>query len=347
MSYLRGFRTAIKRLLSGTLYYTGLTVLLLRPRLASQGLVLMYHRVLPVQDSEKSSSSESIVVTPATFARHLKALQRHFTFVTPAEFEEWWQGRRSFPKAPCLITFDDGWKDNSVHAHPILRAAGAPAVIFLPTEYIGSQRTFWQERLTGMLENLGRHPRLASHPLVKNLGLHGIFQNNDTIRAKQARDTARNFKSYTPEEINSIVSDVTDLVHTEIGPVEPSTIDAHLNWHEVQTMQADNVHFGSHAITHRILTRLDGRETQTELCESRRILEQKLGTGVHTLAYPNGDHDSETCRLAQECGYHMAFTTVPGWVKQGDDPYRLRRINIHEGAHRHVHALYASILGVF
>ena len=347
MQLIRFVRSNTKLLIAIALYYSGLLGLLIRRRYAQQGLVLLYHRVLPESVSARSHSSNAIIVTPTTFTRHLRVLRRHFNFVSPFEFEEWWQGKRYFSKPPCLISFDDGWKDNLEYALPILRAANAPAIIFLPTDYIGTGRVFWQERLSGLLDILGRHPELRSHPLVARLTLDDVFQQDALARSNQSRDVARRFKTHTPEQIDSIVTEVADLVRTVTGPVEPASIDAYLNWQDVQTMLPENIHFGSHAVTHRILTRLDTATLQNELSTSKQILERQLGKAVRMLAYPNGDHDETTCRIAHESGYSLAFTTVPGWVQPGVDPYRLKRINIHEGGHRYTALLYASILGVF
>lgn len=347
MHLIRFFRSSTKLLIAIALYYSGLLGLLLRWRYAQQGVVLLYHRVLPESASVLSHSSNAIVVTPATFARHLQLLRRHFSFVSPLEFEEWWQGKRRFSKPPCLISFDDGWKDNIEFAQPILRAARVPAIIFLPTDYIGTGRVFWQERLSGLLDTLGRHPELRSHPLVARLALDAVFQQDAIVRSRQSRDVARRFKTHTPEQIDTIVAEVAELVRTATGPVEPASIDAYLNWQDVQTMLNEDIHFGSHAVTHRILTRLDTHAVGNELSTSKQILERRLGKPVRMLAYPNGDHDETTCQTARESGYSFAFTTLPGWVQPGVDTYRLKRINIHEGAHRYTALLYASILGIF
>ncbi len=347
MSRLRHLRSLTKLLISAALYYSGWLVAVLRRRYADQGLVLLYHRVLPEHESARSYSSDAIMVTPATFARHLRALRRHFSIIGPQDFEAWREGKRHFPKPPCLITFDDGWKDNLVHAGPILRDQQVPAVIFLPTDYIGTGHVFWQERLSALLDTLGQHPELRTHTLVARLALDDVFQRDAVTRSRLARDHARRFKSYTPEQIDAVVKEVATLIHSTVGPVEPATVDAYLDWPDVQAMQSFGIHFGSHAVSHRILTRLDAATVSKELSESKRILEERLQQPVRTLAYPNGDHDGNTCHLARESGYALAFTTVPGWVKPGDDPYRLKRINIHDGAHRHTPVLYAAILGVF
>ena len=60
------------------------------------------------------------------------------------------------PDMSCLVTFDDGWWDNFEHALPILRDRGVPAAVFVATDYIGSERCFWQERLNRLLFRAAR-----------------------------------------------------------------------------------------------------------------------------------------------------------------------------------------------
>ena len=65
---------------------------------------------------------------------------------------------------------------------------------------------------------------------------------------------------------------------------------------------------GAHTHTHRVLATLDPGEQRRELLQGKRILEERLGGRVHSLAYPVGRRDSfgeETKRLAREAGYAM------------------------------------------
>lgn len=339
-------RYPIKLLAAAALYYTGLLNLYLRFRYRNHALVLLYHRVLTDTERRQSHSSESIIVTPATFERHLRLLRRHFTIVDPDGFVEWLRNGRQTSKPPCLITFDDGWKDNRTNALPILHSLNVPVVIFLPTAYIGTGNLFWQERFSHLLEVLGRHPALRSHPLVSRHGLGDMFVSNAKVRLRRARFLARSFKNHGAGTIESIIAEVTELLRMSGIDIPRSDIDAYLSWDDVQELRRTHVHFGSHAVSHRILTLLDPQSVYDELASSRRQLEQRLQQPPALLAYPNGNHDDISCRIARESGYQFAFTTVPGWVSPQDDRFRLPRINIHEGAHRHTPLFLASLLRV-
>lgn len=336
-------RYHIKLFLAASLFYSGALILILRWRLRHRGVVLLYHRVLPEKEREQSFSSRSIIVSPDTFERQLRFLRRHFSVVGPEEFRDWLLNGRDHPLPPCLITFDDGWKDNLTHAGPILKAQKLPAVIFLPTGYIGTGKTFWQERLSRLLFRLGQQPALRQHPVVARHGLAALFGGGRAELAELAGTLARSFKGLQPRDIDNLVDEVAAALAVSD---DAGDADTFLSWDDVQTMRMDGIAFGSHTVNHSILTHLEPDAVAKELTESRRVLEQRLSMPVQLLAYPNGNHDAGTCAQARQAGYRLAFTTVRGRVARGDDPMTLRRINIHEGAHRHLPLFCASILGV-
>ena len=340
-------RYSIKLLGAGGLYYSGLLHFYLRWRARNCGVVLLYHRVLTEAERAATFSSTAIIVSPTTFERQLRFLRRHFTVVGPEEFHDWLSGKHRYQRPPCLITFDDGWQDNLDHAHPRLKAEGMPALIFLPTAYIGSGKSFWQERLSRLLYRLGQQPLLQEHPLVARYNWEDLFSAQGAELIERAGNLARTFKIRSLQEVDTIITEVSAALAAFPKKDEHADVDIFLSWEAVREMRTNGIHFGSHTVTHPILTQVDAATVKTELHESRRTLEQRLQTPVRLLAYPNGNHDAQTCQQAREAGYDLAFTTVPGWVQPGDDPMRIRRHNIHEGAHRHLPLFFATLLNVF
>lgn len=344
MHFRNRLRYSIKLILASILFYSGLLSLLLRWRLRDRAVVLLYHRVLPEAESAQSFSSKAIIVSPVAFAQHLRFLQRHFSVLDPEEFSAWLLDGREYPRPPCLITFDDGWKDNLTHARPALKAENLPAIIFLPTDYIGTGKVFWQERLSRLLFRLGQQPTLREHPLIARYGLSDLYTAKPSELAARAGALAQTFKYREPEIAENVIAEVSSAL---AGQDDRADIDTYLSWEDVQAMRLDGIAFGSHTVSHRILTQIDPRAVSEELTESKRVLEQRLNTPARFLAYPNGNHDADTCNRARLAGYALAFTVVPGVVARGDDPMRLRRYNIHGGSHRNLPLFCMSLLGVF
>jgi peptidoglycan/xylan/chitin deacetylase (PgdA/CDA1 family) len=88
------------------------------------------------------------------------------------------------------------------------------------------------------------------------------------------------------------------------------------------------VEIGSHATTHRLLSRVPREELEEELRGSADTFE-KLGLPrPRSLAYPHGDWSPEVAQAAAEAGYEVAFTVDPKAVECGSHRYALPRIEV-------------------
>jgi len=91
--------------------------------------VLMYHHVSPTPGG--------ITTSPENFEAHIAWLVRHgYRSLSAAQFADHLAGQPA-PEKSVLITFDDGYLDNWVYAHPILQRHGMRAVMFLVTGWAG------------------------------------------------------------------------------------------------------------------------------------------------------------------------------------------------------------------
>jgi GT2 family glycosyltransferase/peptidoglycan/xylan/chitin deacetylase (PgdA/CDA1 family) len=98
---------------------------------------------------------------------------------------------------------------------------------------------------------------------------------------------------------------------------------------QVREMQKHGVRFGSHTMTHPSLPGLNDCQLKAELCDSKKMLEDLLGTEVSTLAYPSGEANRRVRAAVIEAGYKQAFSTKPGW-NTWEDPFDIHRTEINE-----------------
>ena len=91
--------------------------------------VLMYHHVSP--------SPGLVTVSPDTFRAHMAWLAAHGYCTVGCDDLAAFLAGDPLPAKSVLITFDDGYLDNYVYAHPALREHGLHAAIFLVTGWIG------------------------------------------------------------------------------------------------------------------------------------------------------------------------------------------------------------------
>ena len=91
--------------------------------------VLMHHHVTP--------AGGRIAVTPQNFESQIAWLARSgWTSLTMAQLAGFLRGQ-PVPRKSVLITFDDGYLDNWVHAHPVLQRYGMHAVVFVVSGWLG------------------------------------------------------------------------------------------------------------------------------------------------------------------------------------------------------------------
>lgn len=91
--------------------------------------ILMYHHVSP--------NPGLVTVSPAAFRAHMEALVKAGWNTAGLRMVEAFFAGEPVPAKTCIVTFDDGYLDNGVHAAPVLAELGMKAVIFTVTGWMG------------------------------------------------------------------------------------------------------------------------------------------------------------------------------------------------------------------
>lgn len=100
-----------------------------------------------------------------------------------------------------------------------------------------------------------------------------------------------------------------------------------VDWGRIAEMRASGlVDFYSHTVSHAMCDRADPEAVAEELGRSKRVLEERLGRPCPYLCWPFGKFSKEAVALARETGYRALFTTRPGVVREGTDPFDIPRI---------------------
>jgi poly-beta-1,6-N-acetyl-D-glucosamine N-deacetylase len=83
-----------------------------------------------------------------------------------------------------------------------------------------------------------------------------------------------------------------------------------LTWEQLREMSKDPlVTIAAHSVTHPPdLRTLTDTQLQTEIVQSKQILEQELGIPIHYFTYPEGKYDARVAQLVEAAGYQAAFT---------------------------------------
>jgi len=345
---------ALKRIVAGALFYSGVLRLYQLTAMRRRAVVLMYHRVLTADERARTGSHPALVVDAATFAMHMSLLSRWFTVIGVDELAGRMARGEPLRSRSCLITFDDGWRDNFTNALPVLRRHRLPALIFLPVNFIGRRRLFWQESLTHALmrvvAEMKRAPtrRAAFEALLAPLGLTRVLDIDAADSRPYVIDTITTQKGIEPAVVDRLVRDIDAALAAggEPAAADPTIVDGFMDWQEVEEMGRAGIAFGGHGAEHRLLTFVSPAEVESEIRESKAVMDARFAATAPTFSYPNGYLTPDIAAQVERAGYRLAFSTARGFVTSGDDRFTVHRLNIHEGVTNTAPLFYAKVLGV-
>jgi peptidoglycan/xylan/chitin deacetylase (PgdA/CDA1 family) len=154
--------------------------------------VVLYHRV----DDAICGEPEGLTVTRRTFERHLRMYRDHFQVISVTGMLDLLERGVGLEEWTVVITFDDGYRDNVLHAAPLLRKYGLPACFFLTAGYLETGHQFeWDARdgVRTVLMNWAEARDLAAGGF--EIGAHSL-RHADLGRASldEARQEARRSK---------------------------------------------------------------------------------------------------------------------------------------------------------
>lgn len=285
--------------------------------------ILCYHRVLP-EISHNSYYSSAIAVSQ--FSEQMDYLRRHYE-VLPLEEALLRLDAGTLPRRAVSITFDDGYRELMDAAFPVLWDLRLSAMVFLIVEHVGTDLPFWWEDVAFRLKIMDRE---AAAECLRAVDLQISDRRPDRIAE------AINALKAIPNELREkFLCDLRISMGTRLFS------RMSLSWEEVRKAQAWGVSFGSHSLTHPILSLLGDAALDREMRVSRETIESMTGAPCSLLAYPHGDQDDRVRAAALRAGYRWAVTMERGQNRPRTNPLALRRHPVYAHYHHHV---FAAIL---
>jgi len=259
------------------------------------------------------------------FTNHLKVIMSRFRLINIQELVDLVESA-SIPVEPlAMITFDDGYVDNFTKSLPILKSFGATATFFLPTNYIENRQIPWWEEVAWIVRNTKRKT-ISLSSLEKPLRI-------DSLKADDSiRQVLRYFKDDKELTIDEKMMNLKKDCEQEFDFKDD--ISLFMSWDQVRQLQTEGMDIGSHTCSHRILSHQGQVDQKSELCDSKKMIEEQIGSKIYAFAYPVGGADSyssDTCRSVKESGYKVAFTFPLGGGKTINPalkPFEIPRLSL-------------------
>ncbi len=270
-------------------------------------VVLAYHRIMDVDDNYPFDI-ELISASCKQFDEQMAFVSRNFVPVSIEQVVNCYINNLKLPKKSILITFDDGFADNYKNAFPILKKYNVPATIFLSTDFISSDNTLWFDRLSYFIMNY-------DEGLMK-VAVREKFKVNCTAKSRrQILEEVMEYVKIIPnsdrEKLLKELYEEFDFSYSENHMHYSET----LNWQQIKEMDESCVSFGSHTLSHPILSQLDAAELTHELTESKKVIEKNINHSIDTIAYPVGTRSAfneEVISESRLAGYKLGFSYLSG-----------------------------------
>lgn len=179
----------------------------------------------------------------------------------------------------------------------------------------------WEHRLSLSVDLLLRQVRAVQRLGSVHVTFDDAFRNIEpAVDALLARDlpvtifvcTGFADRGGAPLEIGELAGDDPEQLAT-------------MTWDDLRRLDARGARVQSHGVAHAHLTALSDDELERELAESKRRIEEELGSECVDFAYPYGQRDERVREAVRAAGYERAYALA---AKRGD-PYQLPRVDLY------------------
>ena len=276
----------------------------MKPLAQGVGAILMLHHVRPWRD-RAFAPNRGLEITPEFLDEAIVATRAAGFEIVPldeaARRLEAGAGARPF----AVLTFDDGYRDNLVHALPVLERRRAPFTLYVVPGFAERRARLWWVELEQAIARLDA------------VELDGAVLRCASARQKSAAFATIYWRLRGGSEAR-LLSTIAALCDRAGVDARAFVDELCLDWREIATLAAHPLcTIGAHTMTHPRLALHDEAAAMGEIAESRAVIEAKLGAPALHFAYPVGDATSAGPRdfaLARAAGFCTAVTTRKGLI---------------------------------
>jgi glycosyltransferase involved in cell wall biosynthesis/peptidoglycan/xylan/chitin deacetylase (PgdA/CDA1 family) len=291
-----------KIVLSYILYYSGIIRIYSRI-FPTKTKILAYHSI-----NTQPNSMQGMVQNVKNFEHQMRYLKDNFRVISLTDLCRLLKNGKGLPKNSVVITFDDGYRDNYLNAYPILRKYKLPATLFLTTHPVETQEPLFFDALC-----YGIFTTLQKIVNFQDLGLSKYLLDKKILQLKAIKEINNFSKQMTFQEKSRFLHILSDRLKVDFEELKAMRL--YLSWDEVMEMSRDGIEIGAHTKTHTQLASMPDEELQSEILDSRDIIEKRLGEKVFSFAYPFGstiDFDHRTKEVVKNAGFECACSLIRG-----------------------------------
>jgi peptidoglycan/xylan/chitin deacetylase (PgdA/CDA1 family) len=292
-------------------------------------LILSYHRVVGDYAAEEHNSLNTLNIERETFRKHLEALHETHDIVSLEDAMLVLNGSRAATRDVAVITFDDGYRDVYTHAFPVMRELRVPAVVYVPSAFMGTSRRLGHDRLYAALRSMEDRGLSAISVGVGRQGQHFLLEALDG-GANAFIALERLIARFPTPDLLDLASELESRLGLNYEGVSDGQLP--MTWEMLREMDAAGVITGAHTADHTVLTNQRLDDARREIAQCKQVLEKNVRRPVKHFAYCNGFYSAGVAQALKAEGFISAVTTEDMPNVPGVDPYALKRKVLWEGS---------------
>lgn len=296
--------------------------------------ILRYHSLADPQNN--SYVSPAITLTAQEFENQVYYFSKNYNVFSMDQLIDCMQTQNEFPANSLAFTFDDGYSDNYAAAQ-ILRKYRSSGTFFITTSPVERRSRFWLAEVIYLILRTSKEILILDSPNDQEKFVLGDRSSRWNVIRKIIGMIKSNNKKFREE----VLKQISDQLGREDFFKEIENLM--LTLQQVKDMQEMGMVIGSHTLTHLNLPNADSEDALHEICESKKILENKLQSKMRHFSYPNSgpyDYYNETVRkFVVESGYESSCTSNQGFVRNNSDHFALDRMRTVSRLEEVVHSI--------
>jgi peptidoglycan/xylan/chitin deacetylase (PgdA/CDA1 family) len=269
--------------------------------------VLYAHRIIDKSNELYPFLRRLGYLTIEDFEIRIKYLLKKYKFISLDEYLQYYENKKRPGSNMLVFTIDDGYSCSNENILPLLKKYKIPATVFLTTGHIGTDSVL----LHDLLINTIGTSKVAEFNLP-DISDKTYLLKTERDRNSTYKDISVRLKKISNGKKKKVLEKLSETLKVESS--KTCKDNRMLTWGEVREMRDSGlVSFGTHTVSHPILTKISEDDARQEIIISKKILENELNEKVKFMAYPNGrenDFNDAIINIVRESGYEMAFTTL-------------------------------------
>lgn len=263
--------------------------------------ILMFHGVTKKHDPVANFDYKHVEAEKLEkFIIHLK---KRYAIISLEDFIAYKRKKiENIPKNAIILSFDDGYQNCYTNLFPILKKYNVPAAIFLPTAYIDKKEIAWYDMVVYCI----------AETKEKEITVDGKKYVIDSNEKKVAALVELKRKIRDSSAKREMLLKETEQTTKITGNVCKNEDFQFMSWENCTEMQRAGISFGSHSVTHQIMTAFSENEVKHEMLFSKKIIEEKLKRECTAFAYPFGCSNASMKKMLQSMKYRAGLSATYG-----------------------------------